>query len=399
MDEEEELVLDPAFFLALQDRLPQISEVQVGLKRGRHRNELTRFRYDVTLRVGLVTRSNEHRLWLDWKSNQMSLPKLREFLHRRRSQSLGITGVPDVRLSKEARWVELLAGLNGPETVSELRNLLPTTRGEGVDPEDVWALEQELPYSVHLQCSAAANDACFNILIDHRSREDAVQNSACPAVGAVATGSGNNRNSQSNDPLQAMARRRLMLRLRTFVESKLPSYMVPATFVILDSMPLTPNGKLDRRALPIPDTSRPIMHVSYIEPRTQTEEMLAGILMQLLGVERVGADDNFFELGGHSLLAVRVTSRIRDTFQVELPLRTVFDTPTLAGIAKMIDLARVRSDKMPVPAIRRLSRDEHRVTLLPGGALDPASFSKALRTRKDPATTARPQVPTANTGS
>jgi amino acid adenylation domain-containing protein len=120
--------------------------------------------------------------------------------------------------------------------------------------------------------------------------------------------------------------------LRTFLQAKLPEYMVPTAFVYLDALPLTPNGKLDRQALPAPDLARPALDDAFVAPRTPVEEKVVEIWAQVLGVEQVGIHDNFFELGGHSLLATRVMSRLRDTFHMELPLRSLFEAPTVAGL-------------------------------------------------------------------
>jgi acyl carrier protein len=121
--------------------------------------------------------------------------------------------------------------------------------------------------------------------------------------------------------------------LRGFLKQRLPDYMVPSAFVPLQRLPLTPSGKVDRRALPVPDQARPELGKSFVAPRSPIEEVLAGIWREVLGVEQVGVDDNFFELGGHSLLATQVISRLRHSFQVDMPLRCLFEAPTLADLA------------------------------------------------------------------
>jgi amino acid adenylation domain-containing protein len=122
--------------------------------------------------------------------------------------------------------------------------------------------------------------------------------------------------------------------LRAFLRERLPEYMIPSTFVSLEAMPLLPNGKVNRKALPAPAPARA---ARYVAPRTPTEEALAEMWAGLLRVERVGVHDNFFDLGGHSLLATRVVSRVREAFGVEVSLRRVFQRPTVAGLAQAVE--------------------------------------------------------------
>jgi amino acid adenylation domain-containing protein len=124
--------------------------------------------------------------------------------------------------------------------------------------------------------------------------------------------------------------------LRHFLKEQLPDYMVPSAFVTLKSLPLTPNGKVDRRTLPSPELP-PELELTFVAPCTPIEEMLANIWACVLGIEQVGVHHNFFELGGHSLLAAQIISRVRDTMSVELPLRSLFEAPTVATLAERIE--------------------------------------------------------------
>ena len=125
--------------------------------------------------------------------------------------------------------------------------------------------------------------------------------------------------------------------LRDFLRTTLPDYMIPAAFVRLESLPVTNNGKVDRTALPAPNGSNTLRDATFVAPRSPVEERLSEILAKLMGLEQVGVTDNFFMLGGHSLLGTQVIARVRDVFRVELPLRTLFDSPTIADLSQEIE--------------------------------------------------------------
>ncbi len=184
--------------------------------------------------------------------------------------------------------------------------------------------------------------------------------------------------------------------VRAWLAERLPEHMVPSAVVVLEAMPLTDHGKLDRRALPAPESWEG--GASYVTPRTPAEEVLAGIVADVLRVERVGAEDNFFELGGHSLLATRVVSRVRQAFGVELPLRALFEAPTVAGLAGRIGWLQAGDEGMQAPPLARVARDGSALPLSyaqqrlwfidqlePGSAAYNIPFALRLRGRFDPA--------------
>ena len=125
--------------------------------------------------------------------------------------------------------------------------------------------------------------------------------------------------------------------LRTALNANLPEYMVPSAFVLLDKFPLTPNGKIDRKALPVPYQTRPEFEHSYVPPRFDIEEILVAIWREILNLDRIGIHDNFFELGGHSLLAMRLIVQINKRFQIDFPLYSLFEAPTVAGLSVRLE--------------------------------------------------------------
>ncbi|HSE18129.1 MAG TPA: amino acid adenylation domain-containing protein [Pyrinomonadaceae bacterium] len=319
IETEEELLLDPALFAMLRERFPEIGAVEVQLQRGRAHNELTRFRYQVVLHLGEL-----HVVecpTIDWQAEKLNLDKLRQLLLETKPEMLGVRRVPNARL-----WAD-----------------------DAIDPEDVWSLSETLPYEVDCRWSDEGAGEYFDIVF----RPQMTQSTQIELE--------NQRNlcirPYANNPLQGRLSRSLITRLRGHLEEKLPDYMIPASFVLLDALPLTPNGKVDRRALPAPDETRSQQAGDFVAPSTPIEELLSRLWAELLGLESVGMRDDFFALGGHSLLATRLVSRIRESFGVELPVRSLFEMPTVRDLAGHLEAAlRDRTGEQALP-ITRVSRD------------------------------------------
>ena len=146
--------------------------------------------------------------------------------------------------------------------------------------------------------------------------------------------------------------------LRDFLKKKLPEYMIPSVFVMLESLPLMPNGKVDRKALPVPDQKRPELDREFLAPSTPTEIKMSEIWGRLLSIEEVGVNDDFFELGGHSLLATQLISRIRDAFQVNILLREVFESPTVAGLSENVTKALKPNCYLQAPPLEPVRRQK-----------------------------------------
>ena len=150
--------------------------------------------------------------------------------------------------------------------------------------------------------------------------------------------------------------------IREFLKQRLPEYMLPSAYIILKAFPLTSNGKIDRRALKAPNLEE-LRQNTFVAPRNPTEEIIASIIANVLGLEQIGIHDNFFELGGHSLLATRVVSKLSEAFTTEIPLRRLFESPTVAELAQLItSLSPTDSTKLP-PTIPSVSQDRHEFPL------------------------------------
>jgi len=361
--QEKELVIDPAFFTTLAGDFPRISHVEVLLKRGRDHNELSRFRYDVLLHVGPRAAPVPVAAWLDWRAEGMSLAALRQTLTTGGREPLGISAVPNARVQEPLHVLDLL-GRDAPPTAEALRSEARRL-AMGVDPEELRALGEELGFTVECSWASADPSGAFDaVFVPSDSSPRAIVE--FPTAPAPVGGQ-----PPATDPLAARWRMErslaLVAELRSVLRSSLPEYMVPSSFVPLDALPLTPNGKVDRKALPPPAAVRPAPAGARVAPRTATEEALVAIWAEVLGVEELGTEDDFFDLGGHSLLAVKVVSQVREAFAVEVPLRVMFDWPTVAGLGRAVDDARGR-DQAAAPPLVPVPRE--------AGAELPLSFAQ-----------------------
>ncbi|HEX8129281.1 MAG TPA: amino acid adenylation domain-containing protein, partial [Pyrinomonadaceae bacterium] len=318
--QEEELAIAPGFFTSLKTHLPELNGVRIQLKRGRHQNELTRFRYDVVLHVGEQPAATADVQWLDWQQDALTLDSVRQHLTETTApDALGIRRVPNARLTDALRIAELLETEGGAETAGELREQLRATPPRAdVDPEEFWSLEGELPYAVEVTLSDDGADGSFDVVFVKTNGGSTLSHLAVTTDRSSAAHAAKPLTDYANNPLQGKlardAARNLVPQLRAFLQERLPEYMLPSAFVLLDALPLTSHGKIDHRALPAPEGSRDALQETFVRPRNEDEEMVAAIFSEVLNLPQVGALDNFFELGGHSLLATQVISRVRENF-------------------------------------------------------------------------------------
>jgi amino acid adenylation domain-containing protein len=338
---EKQLVLAPEVFASLPRRNPRVGAVQVLLERGRARNELSCFRYDVLIHVGPPAWTERDVPVRRWAEDGLTLARLREVLAAGAEGTVAVSGIPNARVSREARLVELIRSPGAPPTAEAIRRALGED-SPGVDPEDLWALA-ELGYDVSLEWTGSRADGRFEALFT-RAGSPPVRPAAWRAPAEEPAG------PLASDPLRADVARRLIPELRAFLARNLPSYMVPSAFVPMRALPVTSNGKLDRRALPPPGRAARDLRTPYVAPKGELEEALARMWSQILGVPQVGVHDNWFELGGHSLLATQLASRVTRAFNVEISLRTMFDRPTVAALARTIeDLLVEEIERSPEP--------------------------------------------------
>jgi amino acid adenylation domain-containing protein len=338
--QEKELVIDPAFFRMLPGRVQGISGVEIQLRRGRYLNELTRYRYDVVLRVGDAAEPLLLCDALSWREVGATVLDLERQLQCRRWPAVRVCNIPNIRVAREAAAHKLVETVDGKSDLMTLRRQLKKVELAGVDPEALWDLGEKCGYEVEVSRSEDAIE-CLDVRMIERSRANLITDDRpAPEIGQQQPWE-----AYVTDPLDVSFRQQLVPKLREYLSGRLPGYMVPSAWVVLKDLPLTNNGKLDRKALPAPQGRRGEMG-EYVAPRTDLEQTLADIWAQVLQVDRVGALDNFFELGGHSLLIVQMIERL-SRFGLHARVRSVYECQTLAALADTLGGDRGHEQDVP----------------------------------------------------
>jgi thioester reductase-like protein len=296
---EKELVLDPAWFTRWADE-HDVAAVDIRLKPGRAHNELTRHRYEVVLHKAPVAATELSGVpVLAWQGDLDACAA--------HGVPVRVTGIPNARLASES-------DVDG-----------------GVDPDRLREWGDEHGWAVLTTWPATGVDTFDAVVLPQSLAGQAISGLFVPSGDAVTV----------NDPVTAREVARLVPSLRAYVGDRLPEYMVPASVVPVGEIPLTPNGKLDRAALPAPDYG---LTSTGRAPTTPEEEVVAGLFAQVLGVPRVGADDGFFDLGGHSLLAVRLLAGVEAAFGVRVAVADFLAAPRVRDVAQLVGRAGLHDD-------------------------------------------------------
>ena len=362
---EKELLITPEFFETLKKEWPWIEEVEIDLKGGHHDNELVKFRYDAILYVGWAWREKVGRRCLDWQGDGLSIDGLRQQLAEG-DGTLEIHGVPNSRIRTDAKILRLLAEEPGDSRLEQLlQKLQEDADPYDVSPQQLRELGREMGCRVRLSWPSPGPLGAYRAIFQRQIEMRKVERGARPQVTAGTDRDRRRWNRYANRPLQGVTGREQVEQWRAFLLDRLPEYMAPAVFIELESLPLTANGKLNRRALPAPGGASSEPNQGYVAPRTPVEQTLAEIWSRVLGVDHVGVYDDFFELGGHSLLAMQTTSRVRASFQVELTVRDLFERPTISQLAQFVEQAFKVGKAMQAPPLVRVSREGREGLRLP----------------------------------
>jgi amino acid adenylation domain-containing protein len=354
---ERELLVSPQFFAALPEQIPAIRHVTIEPKRGSTPNEFTSFRYNVILHTGTPTQLDPEMRWVDWDGERLSAESLQSQLDKAQPAQLAITNV--LNPVSGLCLAKLIDGIELDTTVRALREAMASAAPAGLSPAKACAIARRSGYNIALRLNPNCEDR-YDLLL-RRGADGALIHLPVQQERAKPW------HTYTNHPALSLSAHALTTEIRSFLQEHLPEHMVPSIVIPMDELPLTPSGKVNRRALPNPDSARPKLEKPYVAPRSPLEEEFCRNWGEILGLKLIGIHDHFFsDLGGHSLLATRVVSQIRDKFAVEISLRTFFENPTVAAIATAVQRLKDGS-KDSAPATIGRARREQRVVRIDAG--------------------------------
>ncbi len=332
---EDEFTIDPEFFYFIKNRIPQITHVEVQLRKGIFVNETTKYHYDVWLYVKSPVIVSVPDEIIDWKFFK-HFSELEEKLVQLPQKTIIISNVPNQRVWNDYNLVRALEDLPSSSTIADLKAVL----GESVNdltfcPNVFWDLGERLGFETYIRWPNNGSEGSFEVVFI--PKDDAIKNGC---IGPTALIPSKFKIEDFDDTLNIIIKssnNELVASWKNNLKKVLPEYMVPNEFVMLNKLPLTGTGKIDRKALPAVSESHSSKSVhSFVAPRTSAERLVADIWSDVLNIKEISIDSDFFELGGHSLIAVKVMVAIEKETSKRLPLATLFENSTIEGLAKMI---------------------------------------------------------------
>ena len=329
---ESDMLLHPDFFAAFAKDRSGVSHVEVLPKKGRYSNQLNRFRYDAILHVGETVPLNRDLVWLDWQRQKLTLTEMRQKLSESSPAALAFCNIPNARLDREVAAMPWIAESAPDEIVSELRTYLTQQSYKGIEPEDLRELAESSGYQIEISWLNTNPQGVYQAVFTRRDQPRSLS-PISPQAPNVFPGP-----AYANRPQRDKLNRRLIPQVRQFLQDKLPHYMMPAMFTVLEKLPLSQTGKIDRRALAqIPVSFEPLDEPEQSVALKPLEKLLAGAWAEALNLNRVGLNDSFYALGGDSLKAVALVHQLqRKLNQPFLPM-VLLEAPTVAQFAAYVE--------------------------------------------------------------
>ncbi len=332
LEREEELLIDPSVFEAIAKQCGRACVIEVQLKHLHCENELSHYRYDVTLHFDCVT-PDVSAVSINASDRRVQPDALREFLESEQPRAVILEGLINVRVHEATLAHQIIQQADSLPDRLAIEKRIAVVKQPAFDPNRYFDLANQLGYHAEITWSSKSPDR-FDVRLRHGSQRlhEAVPNSIKAKEIPAHIWEG-----KTNDPLRWRASQQYISAWRAALNEQLPDYMVPSSFVLLSEIPFTVQGKVDKAALPPPPSDRPEWAGHYVAPREEAEAALVRIWEQLLEVRPIGIRDSFFSLGGHSMLAVRMVAEVQSQTGKTLPLAALFRNPTIEHLAVLLN--------------------------------------------------------------
>lgn len=366
---EDEFVADPAFFYLLPKLIPSITAVDIQLRKGQSENETTKYHYDVWIYVNSDHQILQPELQFNWK-DLGNTDALATLLRDQSTNCIELKGVFNARTAKDYALSKLLSTAAAATHVEEIKKEL-TTVDPGYQPDLFWKLGEQLGYETHIRWTTDGTDGTFDVVFIKGQAGKVL-----PAAPSSLLLNGSRPGDYAKTPLstnELFISKVVVEGWKDRLRAVLPEYMLPVDFVALKTFPLTPNQKIDKKALPKPQLKTDHGGSSRNEPKTENEKLITEIWSAVLGLEDIDIKDDFFELGGHSLLAVKVMAAIEKETGKRLPLATLFDNANIEKLAKKLD-PEIEEEKWDALVPIKTSGTKDPIFMVHGGGLNVLVF-------------------------
>lgn len=322
--EEDELVIAPSFFCSLAHE--RISRVAFRLQRPAHDNELSKFRYTAIIEVG-QRRNSETAPEIDFTNTA----ELERHINAHHPATLIVRNIPNSRIKFEVALAGALDSRTEQTTsLGALAQQIRQQAQDGLDPSVWWPLAHKMGYRVDVGWTNDNGQGAYAVLLTAATSPTGSVGVPAQATNLTPLG------RAATQPLRGKLARALGPKLREYCKAHLPDYMMPSQFVMLPSMPLTPSGKLDKRALYAPAHKPQAKRGQVVLADNHLERAITKVWSELLGIEQPSVTDNFFDLGGHSLLMVQACNRIKTSLGIDVTVLTMFQHPTIRSLAQAL---------------------------------------------------------------
>ncbi len=324
MLEEDELAVSPDFFTSL--KLDRLGRVTFRMQKPDNTNELSKFRYTTIIEVGTSVKAIDYSLF-----SSISPDEVKKMIEKNRPNRFALRAIPNPRVSFEVGLVDRLDNkLQTDVQIHELKTEIDLQQDRGVDPKVWWDLGESYGYEVDAGWSDSDSSGAYDVFFQSKSSTETMLIGVPGRFSAGIAG---------NHPLRGKLARNLGPKLRIHCQENLPEYMLPSHFIMLSDLPLTTNGKIDKRALNTPEklTTRSDQEITLAE--NDLEKSIATIWGEFLGLSEPSVTDNFFDLGGHSMMMIQVCNRLRERLNCDVPVLMMFQFPTIRALAQALSSA------------------------------------------------------------